>query len=87
MTKVSAFIANMDITEYQNTLSTSDPPWHRKQCEVDISVSKAATKTENPVILQALAMEKLDLSKSHLSICTNASKCENRNAAAYCIPS
>ena len=54
---------------------------------LDISVSKAATETENPVILQALAMEKLDLYKSHLHIFTDASKCENRNAAAYCIPS
>jgi len=66
--KVYAFIADMDIIEYQNTLSTSDPPWRRKQRTVDIYVSKAATKTENSVILQALAMEKLDLNKSHLHI-------------------
>ena len=85
--KVFAYIVDTDITEYENTLSTSDPPWRRKQCKVDISVSKAATKTENPDILQALAMEKLDLYKSHLHIFTSASKCENRNAAAYCIPS
>jgi len=51
----------MDIIEYQNTLPTADPPWHWEQCTVDISVSKAATEAENPVILQALAMEKLDL--------------------------
>jgi len=25
--KVSAYIANMDIIEYENTLRTSDPPW------------------------------------------------------------
>ena len=43
--KVSAFIADMDIIECQNTLSTSDHPWRRKQCKVEISVSEAVTKT------------------------------------------
>ena len=70
---------------------TLDPPWRRKKCKVDlsVSVSTAGSKEQNPTLLCALAMSSyiLQFYGRYLHVFTDASKLDSgQTAAAYCIP-
>ena len=51
-----------------------DPPWRRKPCKVDLSVSKAGIKGENPALLYALSRDTINNYDRYLHIYTDASK-------------
>ena len=85
--KVVEFIAKTEVTESEHVRPITDPPWRRKQCHVDTSISKAGTKEQNPNLLCTLAKEKIDTYKQRLHIFTDASKTNTgQTAASYCIP-
>ena len=80
-------MANTEITESEYVRPITDPPWRRKQCHVDTSISKAGSKGHNPSLLCTLAKEKIDTYKQRLHIFTDASKTNTgQTAASYCIP-
>jgi len=64
-----------------------DPPWHYKNCNVDVSLIHSVSKHENPELLRSLAYEKIESCKGSVHIYTDASKTlENRTSAAFCVP-
>ena len=66
---------------------SSRPPWRRKEIKIDVSVSEAGKKTENPVALSNIARERIELYKNDLHIYTDASKTtEGLTSAAFFIP-
>ena len=65
-----------------------EPPWHLKECIVDTCLINCGKKQENPQLLKALAMDKIDSykEKNSLHIYTDASKTiDNKTSAAFCV--
>lgn len=78
------YLENIEVT---NSSQPSVPPWHRKECIIDISISKSGNKKESPNLLTSLAKERLDTYSGNIQIFTDASKNQDgRTAAAYYIP-
>ena len=62
------------------------PHWRRKECSVDISVSKAGNKKRSPETVISMARERIDAYKEDIHIYSDASKnLEGKTAAALCI--
>jgi len=86
--KVSDFSRKyLENIEVANSSQPSVPPWHRKECIIDTSISKSGNKKESPNLLTSLAKERLDTYSGNIQIFTDASKNQDgRTAAAFNIP-
>jgi ribonuclease HI len=66
---------------------TESPPWHQKAVKVDKKLTLEVSKKESPIVLKALAMDKIDQYKNKLHIYTDASRTLNgKAAAAFYVP-
>jgi len=50
----------INATECETTFPTLEPPWRRKHCKVDISISKLGTKEQNPALLYVAAKKRIE---------------------------
>ena len=85
--KVRDFIREHQTIDWDSPRLPPSPPWRRKECSVDISVSKAGNKKHSPETVNSMARERIDACKEDIHIYTDASKnLEGKTAAAFCIP-
>ena len=63
-------------------------PWRLKIAATDTALSNEVSKKESPEVLNALALERIDMYKCTVNIYTNASRdTDNKTSAAFYIPS
>jgi len=85
--KVCDFVREHQTINWDSPRLPPSPPWRRKECSVDISVSKAGNKKHSPETVISMARERIDAYKEDIHIYSDASKnLEGKTAAAFCIP-
>ena len=85
--KVNDFFCQNNSLNWQIPVLPPRPPWRRRKLKVDLSITKAGKKDENPTAMASLARMQMEKYKNSLAIYTDASKTtEGVTSAAFVIP-
>ena len=85
-TKVRNFVGEHQTIDWDSPRLPPSPPWRRKECSVDISVSKAGNKKHSPETVNSMARKRIDACKEDIHIYSDASKnLEGKTAVSCCI--